>query len=306
MDYIDRIQVQQQLKKDDVVLLPAAVNDAIDAVNEYTGQAVTSVRFANVNKFFPNVTTYYYEVYAAAYQFGYDEEGNFTYDYVGSPYSDLVKVDLAGGNSDVEQPDDDEPVDEPDYPQLVDGTLTLGEFDGQREDDAAYDGGNWYNSPMAFTYNNSGSQTIYLPSELAAIKGADITSVTFSCFADWSYETYDYNSTARLYLSEVDDEAFRVNPDSGYPEWFAFTEADLVSTEELSLDFATACIEGEDIHITFRLAHPYHYTGKTLLVTVSNDSRRPRLVLAARTAHRPSTPGRCLSAQRQENHHQIT
>ena len=273
-DYTDRVQVTQQLKKGDIFHSLVAIDESIDAETE-SGVKVASKAFSNVTKFAAGATTLYYNIAAGAYNFGYDENGNFTYNYVQSPYSDYVKVDLADKTSEVvdEKDDPDEPT------PSENGVLTLGHFDGSAANEGvldnkvAFDGANWYNAPMAFTYRNSGSQNLYLPEQLAEMKGKDITSISFSCFGADAFYTNDYKSKARIYVSEVETTEFYENPETGYREWFDLDQSTLAATQELELDFLESSANGENITITFDLtANPYRYTGKTLLLTVTNES----------------------------------
>ena len=283
-DYFDRIQVVQELKKDDVVYTCVALNESIDAKTEWD-EDVTSCKFYNVTRCAGDATTLYYDIFASAYNFGYDDQGKMTYNYVYSPYSDFVKVDLINKTSEIVDKndntsgntgdDDDKPGDDnidPDAPQVVDGMLTLGEWNGEQADDTAYDGFNTQNSPLIFTYRHSGSQTIYLPEQLKNIKDKQITSISFKCFAE-AYVTSDYTSTMKLYIKEVDDEAFYYNPESEYYEWFDFNAEEPATTLDAVLDFQNATINYEDIEIKFDLSeNPYTYTGKTLLLTIVNDA----------------------------------
>ena len=137
----------------------------------------------------------------------------------------------------------------------------------------AYDGNNWYNAPMTFAYQHSGSQNLYMPEELADMKDKDITSVSFSCFGEQAYYTSDYHSTAKIYIKEVDDEEFYKNPGTGDLEWFALDNQTADATAELNLNFLSSTVNNEDIIITFDLSQkPFHYTGKTLLLTITNES----------------------------------
>ena len=275
-DYFDRIQVVQDLKKDDVIYTCVALNEAIDAETEW-GEKVTSYKFNDVTTYDRDLKVCYYDVFASAYNFGYDENGKMTYNYVYSPYSDKIKVDLENKTSDISDDDNnqgggnDDNVD-PNAPQVVDGKLMLGQFDAQDDDKAAYDGFNMQNSPIIFGYNHSGSQTIYLPSQLANIKGKQITAMTFKCYAQ-AYYTYDYTSDMKIFLKEVDDEQFYYNPESEYYEWFDFDKTAPQAEKTFEIDFLEATVNGEDIDITFDLSeNPFTYNGKTLLVTITNDS----------------------------------
>ena len=154
----------------------------------------------------------------------------------------------------------------------VEKTLTLGEYDGNRSDDkAAYDGFNNQNSPIVFTYNHSGSQTIYLPEQIADMKEKDIKSVSFSCYAQDSYTTTDYKSSMKLFLYEVDETAF-VKGSNGKYLWFVGDYQQPSSTLDFKADFQDASANESNIEITFKLDQPYRYKGKTLLVSVINDA----------------------------------
>lgn len=154
----------------------------------------------------------------------------------------------------------------------VEKTLTLGEYDGNRnEDKAAYDGFNNQNSPIVFTYKHSGSQTIYLPEQIADMKDKDIKSVSFSCYAQDSYTTTDYKSSMKLYLYEVDETAF-IKGTSGKYMWFDGDYAQPSSMMDFKVDFQDASVNENNINITFNLDQPYRYKGKTLLVSVINDA----------------------------------
>lgn len=275
-DYFDRIQVVQDLNEGDVLYTCVALNDAVDAETEW-GDKVSSCHFANVTKRADDVKILYYDIFASAYNIGYDENGKLTYNYAYSDYSDKVKVDLENLTSDISDEDDNQGGNEdentdPDAPQVVDGKLTLGEWEAQGADDALYDGFNTQNSPIIFTYQHSGSQTIYLPSQLANIKNHTINSITFKCYAD-AYYTSDYTSSMKLYMQEVDEESFYYNPESEYYEWFAFEADDPQATLDAQIDFLDATVNGEDVEIRFDLSsNPFTYTGKTLLLTIVNDA----------------------------------
>ena len=154
--------------------------------------------------------------------------------------------------------------------QPADGTLTLGEFDNEEQNEA-WDGFNLQNAPILFNYNHSGSQVLYLPEQLADMKGKAIKSMTFALFNDGNYTDFDYSSRMKLYLQEIDDVAFRKVND--VYNWFAFDATAPVAELDFTQDFTQAAIDGTDIHITFDLSeHPFDYTGKTLLMTVTNDN----------------------------------
>ena len=275
-DYTDRVQVFQNLKKGDVYYKLAAIDESIPAVNDFD-IPVTAKTFTDVTVHALGDTTFYYRVAAGAYNFYYDDDNKLQYDYRQSPYSDYVKVELASegkteGHSETEEPETPAPA------VVENGTLTLGHFNETLENESsnspvAYDGNNWYNAPMTFAYRNSGSQNLYLPEELEAMKGQYITSVSFSCFGDQAYYTQQYSGKAKIYLSEVDDTEFHKNEGTGDLEWFALDNNAQSATAELNLDFFSSTVNGEDIVITFDLSqNPFKYTGKTLLLTIANES----------------------------------
>ena len=272
-DYFDRIQVVQDLKQGDVVYTCVALNDAIDAETE-SGDKVTSNKFYDVTRCAGDAKVLYYDIFASAYNFGYDEEGKIAYNYVYSPYSDKIMVDLENQTSGTDDEQDPTGGDEqdPDAPMVENGTLTLGEWEGYMADDTAYDGFNTQNSPVIFTYQHSGSQTIYLPEQLKNMKDHIIKSISFKCFAE-AYYTSDYTSQMKLFMQEVDEESFYYNPESEYYEWFNFEADDPKATLDAVIDFQGATFNGEDITITFDLSqNPFEYTGKTLLLTIVNDA----------------------------------
>lgn len=152
------------------------------------------------------------------------------------------------------------------------GTLSLG-YDTPDQNEA-WDGFNMQNAPLIFTYNHSGSQVIYQPEELAAMKGQQITSLSFKCFSENCYLS-EYKSTMKIYLQEMDAKEFYYDEVGEYYEWVKFDQNNVIATKEFTADFLSAAINLEDIEITFDLSkNPYTYTGKTLVITVVNDAPR--------------------------------
>ena len=98
-DYTDRIKVVQDLKAGDVINKMVASNEAVMAVDEMTGDSVTSCRFKTPTQY-TSSKVLYYDVYAS--RMDYDTpDGAKPYTYVVSDFSDLVKVDLDNRSSDI-------------------------------------------------------------------------------------------------------------------------------------------------------------------------------------------------------------
>lgn len=149
--------------------------------------------------------------------------------------------------------------------------LTLGNYDTP-DSNQAWDGFNLQNAPVIFTYNYSGSQVLYQPDQLTALKGKQITSLSFKCFTEDCYVD-TYNSKMTMYLQEIDQNEFTYNKDAECYEWVKFDPQNVIATKDFTADFMTAAIEYTDIEITFDLsANPYTYQGKTLIVTIVNET----------------------------------
>lgn len=277
-DYTDRVQVFQDLKKGDEYYKLVAIDESIPAYND-AEIPITSKLFSDVTTYADGSSTLYYRVSAGAYNFYYDENNQMQYNYKQSPYSDYIQVDLKKNTDDSnnDKPNEGEQTEKPGNTEG--NKLTLGHFletadmDDPQNNPIAYDGNNWYNAPMTFAYKYSGSQNLYMPEELADLKDKDITSISFSCFGELAYYTSDYHSTAKIFIKEVDDEEFNKNAGTGDLEWFSLDNESANATAELNLNFMNSTINNEDIVITFDLSkNPFHYTGKTLLLTISNES----------------------------------
>ena len=150
------------------------------------------------------------------------------------------------------------------------GVLTLGHYD-DCDTEGAWDGFNLQNAPVIFTYLHSGTQVLYTAEQLAEMKGKQITSMTFKCINTDCYIDI-YNSNMKMYLQEIDDTKFHFDEVSELYTWVEFDESDVVAEMEFTMSPLDAYIEGTDIEVHFDLNKPYVYTGKTLIVTVINDS----------------------------------
>ncbi len=151
--------------------------------------------------------------------------------------------------------------------------LVIGEYNytGNNKDDVAFDGFNYQNSPILFTYHHSGVQVYYLPEQLEALKGKKITGISFRFFSE-EWNVYEYSSTAKVNVQEVDDVRFPYNEETETYSWFPFNAEDFHATSEITADFQTAAAEDSNEAVDFDLSEkPFTYTGKTLLLTVVND-----------------------------------
>ena len=102
-DYIDRVQVTQNLKAGDEVYTNIAADEAVDAEDDW-GTPVTSKRFTLPASYLNGHTVVYYDVYAAAYDYD-TPNGSTPYTLVTSPYSFRVMVDLRNRTSEVIEED---------------------------------------------------------------------------------------------------------------------------------------------------------------------------------------------------------
>ena len=162
----------------------------------------------------------------------------------------------------------DAPVDP--TPTPSNGTITLGHFDDM-DTEGSWDGFNLQNAPVIFTYAHSGSQVMYTAEQLADMKDKQITSMTFKCFNEGCYDE-TYTSNMKLYIQEIDEAQFPYDEVSELYSWINFDENNAVAEMEFTTSPLDAYINSTDIEIKFNLSTPYVYTGKTLVVTVINDS----------------------------------
>lgn len=98
-DFIDRVEVLQNLKAGDVYNTLVASDEAVMAYDDDLNDSVTSYRF-NYPSAYTTSKTLYYDLYAAAHDFDHPN-GSSPYTYVASDYSNLVKVDFTNRTSEV-------------------------------------------------------------------------------------------------------------------------------------------------------------------------------------------------------------
>ena len=147
--------------------------------------------------------------------------------------------------------------------------LKVGNFDATEDDynNNLFSGSNNYNSPIIFTYDNSGTQTIYRSDEVATLKNKVIKSIAFRYFNGGCFDTYA--STAKLYIQEVDTDNFVYDAGSEYYKWFSFGPEPTV-VKEIEIEFSENYYMND--LIVFNLDKPFECTGKSLLITVVNES----------------------------------
>lgn len=97
-DFIDRVQVLQNLNAGDEINIMVASNETIDATTDW-GDDVTSCRFANM-PYARGEKTLYYDVYATMHDWSVPS-GSMPYTAVYSEFSDMVKVDLSARTSEI-------------------------------------------------------------------------------------------------------------------------------------------------------------------------------------------------------------
>ena len=98
-DYIDRVQVTQDLLAGDVVYTNIAADDAVMAEDDW-GTPITSKRFTLNSNYLNGKTEVYYDVYAAVEDWS-TPNGSTPYTLVTSPYSQKVLVNLQDRTSEV-------------------------------------------------------------------------------------------------------------------------------------------------------------------------------------------------------------
>ena len=101
-DYFDRIQVKQSLKRGDVINEMVGGNDAVDAVNEYTNDSITSCRIQAPTRYTTSKVLYY-DVYASANDWS-TPNGSIPYTFIVSDFTKLVKVNLTNRTSEIYDP----------------------------------------------------------------------------------------------------------------------------------------------------------------------------------------------------------
>ena len=258
-DYLDRVQVIQHLEAGDTFYSLVAIDEGIDAETS-AGNTVTSKTFDDATKYASNgVKQLYYTIQAGAYNFGYDENGQMTYNYVQSPKSDRVMVDLENKTSEVETAIDDTP-----------GRLSLGNYAdleeyGDEPENLYPDGSYWEMAPMNFYVSNSGSQTVLPKADIAQMAGKNITALNLRMFNMADYN--DYTREVTIYIGETNKEGFSKN--SGKYRYFDHNGQQPVFSGTLSVEetYNWYGMMGPEYTLTFD--RPFYYSGKNnLVVTV--------------------------------------
>lgn len=258
-DYLDRVQVIQHLEAGDTFYSLVAIDEDIDAVDDYDNP-ITSKTFADATKFASTgVKELFYVVQAAAFNWGYDENNKMTYNYVESPKSDLVRVDLESKTSEVLSAIDETP-----------GRLSLGNYAdledyGDEPDNLYPDGSYWELAPINLYTNYSGSQTILPKTDIAEMAGKNITALNLRMFnmADFN----DHSIDVKVYIGETNKEGF--SKPGGKYRYFDYNGDEPVYSGTLTVEETYNWYYMMSPEYTLTFDRPFYYSGNNnLVVTV--------------------------------------
>lgn len=148
----------------------------------------------------------------------------------------------------------------------------IGPYFDTPDDDNTFIGTNWYNAPIIPSYNTSVCQMLYLPSEL---EGFDNETVLRELRFRFLNETCfsEYESTVKVNLQCIDEQAFPYDNNNSKYMWFAFDAANPAATVPLYIDFLeNYSIGWGEISIPLGDDGFRYEAGKSLLITVTNES----------------------------------
>ncbi len=146
-------------------------------------------------------------------------------------------------------------------------TLSFGGYDDididANDSENTYDFGANSNCPMNYYYVNSGSQTLFMASEIADMAGKNITSVSYKFNNEGCYNAL--TRTVKVMLTEVAVADFESNSSSGWLPFATTLASEAVSTQ-VTIDGVESLGGGE---VVLQFAQPYYYAGNNnLVVTV--------------------------------------
>lgn len=260
-DFIDRVQVLQDLEGTDGFYAMVAADESVMAQDEQTGAQVTTKRFATPTRYTKSKVLYY-DLYAVKNDSTQPRAG-IPYTPVYSPYSDMVKVDLANKTSEVlsteaPQPQKDS-VNVGDYQGALDGASTA----------KLYEGSFFSVAPTTFYLKHTGSQIIYTKADLAQVAGKEITALKFVFNNQGLYQAYP--RTVNVKMKEIGKDAFEYDNDR--KDYLFFEENDakaVLSNYQYDEDFSA--YYGTNGEMVLTLDKPFAYTGTgNLLVSISFD-----------------------------------
>lgn len=152
--------------------------------------------------------------------------------------------------------------------------LIIGGYYDTPDADNTFIGTNWYNAPIIPTYANSASQLLYLPSELSGLNKLNkLHSVSFRFTNETSFSSYQSN--VKLYIQQLDVEAFEYDNLNSKYSWFETPLDTPVAEIDYEIDYADYYYQcGE---LTFQLPDEgvAFEQGKSLLITVVNEAPTP-------------------------------
>ncbi len=256
-DYIDRVQVLQNLKSGTTYYNMVAADEAVMAKDESTGAEVTTKHFA-VPKRYTSSKELYYDLYASKNDYS-KPSGHMPYTAVYSPYSDMVKVDLVNKSSEVLTAPAADSLEVGQYAATLAGTASS----------KVYDGSYFSVAPTTFYLKHTGSQIIYTAADLAKAAGKEITTIKF-IFNNQSLYTA-YPRKVNVKMKEIGESTFTY--DSDKKDYCFFNDDDaqtVLSNYAFNEDFSG--YYGTDGELVLHLSKPFAYSGsKNLLVSITFD-----------------------------------
>lgn len=151
-------------------------------------------------------------------------------------------------------------------------SLSLGDYETAT---AHFEGSVGQKAPFDFDHMYSRSQQLYTASELNGLSGKEITELRMRiCTEDGNAYVPDYTVQLRLYLTNVEQEEFKMKEGEVHHRWLDIDrEKDLYLTQTLVLDFIEIGTDNKEL--VFKLDKPFRYTGKTMLMTVEASANVP-------------------------------
>lgn len=135
-----------------------------------------------------------------------------------------------------------------------------------------FDGFNLQNAPIVWAFKNSASQMVFPSTDLLPMAGKQITSIRFKYINENFYDTDEYISNIKVYISEVGQ--VRLKYDSVVHRAYVWYDVDLtspLSTLNFTANMITNAYEDQEIVIDLS-GSPYMYQGSNLLITITSES----------------------------------
>ncbi len=141
-------------------------------------------------------------------------------------------------------------------------SVLVGNFDASGEDDV-YAGNEWNNAPAVSAFRYSGTQIIYTPEQLSAMKGKQIERLTFK-YVNGGSDRYEGRVTVSL--MEIGVSEFLEDPTLKHIKWIRYENGGPTVSKDVILDGREGTVEFDFS------SEPYYYTGQSLLVTVTAEA----------------------------------